>query len=169
MLKYFTALLQNICRLSKWWPNCCQGDFASNKLYDGEFVVPAVCWEDSIYICPSKIILSVAEKKQKDLLGKNIYISQRENERLHRFLAARRWKCAKPIKYANPDRPVGALFINSQYLPGCVHEYSRPDVLDTHTTLRVSIFVSKSDMSSTYLNLIWEGRAVRPNALYVEE
>lgn len=84
-----------------------------------------------IYICLSKIIPSVAEKKQKYLLEK---ISERENEQLRQFLAARRWKCARPIKYAYPNRLAGALFINSQYLPGWIHEYSWTDVPDTHTT-----------------------------------
>lgn len=42
------------------------------------------------------------------------------------LLSASRWKCAevKPIKHPDPDRPVDGLFINSQYLPGRVHEYS---------------------------------------------
>lgn len=92
---------------------------------------------------------------------------EKKNIHLHQFLVVRKWKCAKLIRYANPNRPVGALFINSQYLSGCIHEYSWADRPDTHTTLQVNVFVFMSDVSTTCLNHPCTGTSVGTWILHI--
>lgn len=110
----------------------------------------------SVHIPPTRITPDVSEKKLKYLLKYNS-----NGEWMASSAPCRKkmemWK--KTIKYANPNRPVGAFFINSQYLSGCIHEYSWTDEPDTHTTLTVIVFVSNFGLSRTRINLFRESCA----------
>lgn len=129
-----------ICRLSNGSQTAVRAILLGIQC-DNKFLALTVCWKHSISIHLSKGISWVTGKFFKQKIN-NFISSMQERD----------GNVIKEIKYANPSRPVRSLFINSQYLPGCVHDYS----WQASWTYISSQYISFSEVSGACLNLFWE-------------